>query len=123
MAITFLPCDAVQYNDVALLRSRAFHMPASSHYKSPTGEKDLVLPIQTTCSAQPHVEEQVAFLSELRANTKTLQAEINSFLTEKMAEDKARDGADIGANSRQGTKAQEDLEEENYGEEAEDQDG
>ncbi|RMD42798.1 hypothetical protein DV735_g2350, partial [Chaetothyriales sp. CBS 134920] len=92
-------------------------------YKSPSGEKELVLPIQTPSSAQPTPDEHVAFLSELRANTKTLQAEINSFLTEKMAEDKAHDGAAIDTSTTQGSKAREDLEEENYGEEAEELDG
>ncbi|RMZ82111.1 hypothetical protein DV737_g2210, partial [Chaetothyriales sp. CBS 132003] len=79
--------------------------------------------LRAKCSTKSPVEEQVAYLSELRANTKTLQAEINSFLTEKMAEDKARDGAGTNANSTRETKAREDREEENYGEEAEEQDG
>ncbi|RMZ87126.1 hypothetical protein DV736_g5646, partial [Chaetothyriales sp. CBS 134916] len=94
-----------------------------AHYKSPMDERDFVVPTNTKCSGQSAVDEQVAYLSELRANTKTLQAEINGFLTEKMAEDKARNGAGMDAKSTHETKAQDDLEEENYGEEAEEQDG
>lgn len=83
-----------------------------AQYTSPTGSHEFDTPIVVPCKDNPSTDERTKYLAELRANTKTLQADVNKFLTEKMEEDKARsDGA--GAKD----KKNEDLEEQNYGEE------
>ncbi|KIV80107.1 hypothetical protein PV11_07629 [Exophiala sideris] len=88
-------------------------------YQSPTGSKDF----QHVISA-PHngatksldVQAKTKYLSDLRASSKKLQEDINKFLTEKMEEDKRAQGQvnTIGASKQ---KAEDELEEETYGEE------
>jgi hypothetical protein len=58
-------------------------------------------------STPPSTKDRVAYLAELSSSLKTLQGDINTFLTQKMAEDKdTKDGKD----------------EETYGEEVVDED-
>ena len=83
-----------------------------AHYSSPDGTHEFTIPINAACADTPATAERTKYLSELRANTKTLQADVNKFLTEKMAEDKARD---VKSSSKD--KPQDELEEETYGEE------
>jgi hypothetical protein len=78
-------------------------------YTSPSETKDFTCPISAKCSTKPTVAERTANLNELRSNTKKLQNDINTFLTEKMAEDKASD--------TNGKKAKDEVDEDNYGEE------
>lgn len=56
------------------------------------------------------------FLVKLRQSTIKMQKDVNAFLTQKMEEDKAKDTA------QNGTKVDEDKEEDMYGEEADDED-
>ncbi|KAF1820879.1 uncharacterized protein K489DRAFT_371858 [Dissoconium aciculare CBS 342.82] len=63
------------------------------------------------------VEAKTEYLSALRNNVVQLQADINTFLTQKMEEDKA-----AGADAQDGRKADE-KEEEMYGEEDPEHDG
>ncbi|KAI9820730.1 MAG: hypothetical protein M1827_005100 [Pycnora praestabilis] len=57
-----------------------------------------------------NTEEKTAYLSTLRTSVIKLQDEVNSFLTQKMEEDKSAAAASKG-------KVDEQREEENYGEE------
>lgn len=77
----------------------------SADYASPNGTRTFSaqLPAATPSSS---TTDRVAYLEDLQSNLKTLQNDINAFLTQKMADDKAGD-----------TK-----EEENYGEEVADED-
>lgn len=69
-----------------------------------------------TASAKPNtVKEKTAYLSELRESVTKLQGEINTFLTQKMEEDKA---AAAGAD----TTKRDEKEEEDYGEEVVEED-
>lgn len=66
------------------------------------------------------ISDKTIYLSELRSSAKTLQQEINIFLTQKMEDEKLRpvtneDGAQV---KRTGQTTMDEAEEENYGEEA-----
>ena len=86
-----------------------------AHYASPDGDKEFSIPMKATCPPDTTTEQKTAYLSELRANTKHLQENINTFLTQKMTEDKAKDGQ--AATPKKG-KSKDEVEEDNYGEEA-----
>jgi hypothetical protein len=92
----------------------------NAHYESLTDAHDFNIPISTPCPPNPTTKEKTSYLSELRANSKKLQADINAFLTAKMAEDKARE-ADTTSTAK--AKADDEREEENYGEEAAEDEG
>lgn len=94
-----------------------------AHYESPAGTKDFNLPLSAKCPTNPSVEEKTAYLSELRASTKKLQEDINAFLTQKMAEDKAREANPDVTDSKSKAKKRDEVEEENYGEDALEEDG
>jgi hypothetical protein len=86
-------------------------------YRSPVGSKDFQYVISTSTSSKNTSVDTLSktkYLSELRASTKLLQDDINQFLTEKMEEDKKSEAAK-GAS---GHEAIDEVEEENYGEEA-----
>ena len=89
----------------------------TARYESPTGTKDFNLPLVSSRPFKPTVEEKTAYLSELRANTKQLQENINTFLTEKMAEDKAHESQAVSTASKSKGKMKDEIEEEKYGEE------
>ena len=63
-------------------------------------------------SSPPSTKDRVAYLAELATSLKTLQADVNTFLTTKMDEDKA-----VGAGKGDDAK-----DEETYGEEVVDED-
>ena len=88
----------------------------AAQYSSPTGQKEFKHELTSRCPPNATVAEKTAYLSELRSSTKKLQESINTFLTEKMEEDKAQSA---GKGTR---KAQDEVEEENYGEEVVDED-
>jgi Gon7 family len=83
-------------------------------YSSPDEAVDFKHSIKTACSVDGTVHEKIAYLGKLRESTKILQEQLNGFLTKKMEEDKAQAGQSRGERS----KAQDEIEEENYGEEA-----
>ena len=60
-----------------------------------------------TLSSPPSTSERVAYLASLQSSLRTLQNDVNTFLTQKMVDDKAADDA---------------KDEETYGEEVVDQD-
>ena len=63
-------------------------------------------------SSTPSTQDRVAYLAELQSSLKTLQGEVNTFLTQKMEEDKT-----LGAGKGDDAK-----DEETYGEEVVDED-
>ncbi|KIX07487.1 uncharacterized protein Z518_02140 [Rhinocladiella mackenziei CBS 650.93] len=91
-------------------------------YNSPSGPTDfqhvIIAPTPDNVGSID-TQAKMIYLSELRASSKMLQEEINQFLTDKMEEDKRAAGQEnTSETSKQKTK--DELEEENYGEEAED---
>lgn len=90
-------------------------MPSlSATYTSPTvssASPQLFTSKLPALSSPPSTQGRVAYLAELQTSLKSLQGDINTFLTQKMEEDKA-----IGA--EKGTA----KDEETYGEEVVDED-
>lgn len=82
----------------------------SASYRSPTGHHTFTLPITAPCT-DASTSERTNYLGELRANAKKMQADVNKFLTEKMEQDKQLQ------QDQTSKKADEELEEQNYGEE------
>lgn len=78
-------------------------------YTSSSDSREFSIRISTIPqpNSSNYVKEKTAFLSEVRSNTKALQEQMNSFLTQKMEEDKV---GNI-------TVTKDEEEEENYGEE------
>lgn len=84
-------------------------------YNSPNDSKAFEKPLP---SAKPtDTKSKVAFLSDLRASTKQLQDDVNTFLTAKMEEDKTASSSLPDGGGIKKTKLQDEEEEENYGEE------
>lgn len=88
-------------------------------YHSPSGDKvfrqSIAVP-QPAQGAASDTQTKTRYLSELRSSTRILQEEVNKFLTDKMEEDKKSSGPE----DRTGVakqKADDELEEEHYGEE------
>ena len=77
----------------------------SADYASPSGTHKLSAQLPAV-SASSSTSDRVAYFEDLQSNLKTLQGDINTFLTQKMADDKAGDAE----------------EEENYGEEVVEED-
>lgn len=78
-------------------------------YKSPAATQTISLELPPVPKDGGSVQAKTEYLSALRAKTSEMQSEINTFLTQKMEEDKA---AEAGGKSVADQK-----EEENYGEE------
>ncbi|KAK5030237.1 hypothetical protein LTR13_008255 [Exophiala sideris] len=88
-------------------------------YQSQTGSKDFqhVIPTPPNHGTKSlDVQAKTKYLSDLRASSKKLQEDINKFLTEKMEEDKRAQGP-VNTNGASKQKAEDELEEETYGEE------
>ena len=79
-----------------------------AEYTSPNASKTLEYSLPATDTTT--TEGKTAYLSALRGSVTKLQGELNTFLTEKMEEDKA-------LASMAGQKVDDKKEEENYGEE------
>ncbi|KAK2025385.1 Gon7 family protein [Colletotrichum zoysiae] len=87
----------------------------SATYKSPTNEPfdfSESLPAPPT----PSAGDKAIYLNALRKSINSAQEHINKELTARMEEDKAREATKNGATSKPAV--DEELEEENYGEEA-----
>ena len=83
-------------------------LPLSAEYTSPQASHSFNQNL-TTSPTPGSTKAKTAYLSELRGAVTKLQSEVNTFLTQKMEEDKANAAGEGG-------KADE-KEEENYGEE------
>lgn len=87
-------------------------------YKGPNDAKDFARKTAVGCPRNPTTEQKTAYLAELRQNVKQVQQDVNTFLTEKMSEDKIRQGeAD-----KKAAKTKDEIEEELYGEEQPEED-
>lgn len=90
--------------------------PLVASYKSPSDARSFSLDVPPL--PQSGSVEKTTYLAGLRANASKLQGEINTFLTQKMDEEKASEAGKPGA-----PKADEDREEDMYGEEDPEKDG
>jgi hypothetical protein len=81
----------------------------SASYNNPTESNLITVPLPT-CPAEPSTDERTNYLTALRQSIISLQSDINVFLTQKMDQDKMQSAAPASS-------ANEDREEENYGEE------
>ena len=84
-------------------------------YASPNTSKTFEYSLPSTDTT--NTEGKTAYLSALRESVTKMQGDINTFLTEKMEEDKAL------ASTAGGQKADDKKAEENYGEEAAEDEG
>jgi hypothetical protein len=84
------------------------HQSLSATYTTPGTEEKVFDHQLPTCSSNPSTNDRVAYLMALRQKAAELQAQVNSFLTQKMDKDKIDAGVSTAA---------EEQEEENYGEE------
>ncbi|KAI4694949.1 hypothetical protein J4E90_007010 [Alternaria incomplexa] len=83
-------------------------MPSlTATYTSPTSDPQTFTSELPALASPPTTTDRVAYLDALSSSLKTLQADVNAFLTQKMADDKAADDA---------------KDEETYGEEVVDED-
>ena len=83
-------------------------MPAlTASYASPTSSSQTFTAQLPALASPPSTADRVAYLAELASALKTMQKDVNEFLTQKMADDKAADDA---------------KDEETYGEEVVDED-
>lgn len=62
----------------------------SADYASPNGTQNFSAQLPAA-SASSSTADRVAYFGDLQTNLKTLQTDINAFLTQKMADDKAGD--------------------------------
>ncbi|KAF2107255.1 hypothetical protein BDV96DRAFT_474953, partial [Lophiotrema nucula] len=85
-------------------------------YNSPTNSPSphTISASLPSTSANPATEDRVAHLAALQSSVKTLQGDVNTFLTQKMEEDKVKGAATV--------KVDDAKEEENYGEEVVEED-
>lgn len=79
-------------------------------YTSPTSSKSFAHSLPSASASTNSTKQKTAYLSALRKSVVQLQDDVNGFLTMRMEEDKA-----LAANN--GMKADDNREEENYGEE------
>lgn len=89
-------------------------MPSlTATYSSPTAPEPKVFSTELPAlSSPPSTQDRTAYLAALGSSLKTLQDDVNTFLTQKMEEDKAA-GASKGDDAK---------DEETYGEEVVDED-
>jgi hypothetical protein len=70
------------------------NMPAlTATYASPTSSSHTFASELPTLSSPPSTADRVAYLAELASALKNMQKDVNEFLTQKMADDKAADDA------------------------------
>lgn len=80
-------------------------------YVSPTGTEQWLY-AQKDIAQNPPTQDRIDYISKLRADTTSLQAQVNKFLTDKMNEEKQ------ATQVNDTSKLDDAKEEENYGEEA-----
>ncbi|KAF2093163.1 hypothetical protein NA57DRAFT_48739 [Rhizodiscina lignyota] len=90
------------------------HLEAT--YAGPdASDKSFSFPLPTL-AASPSTSDRTAYLTALRSSVQSIQGQVNTFLTQKMGEEKANAAAG-------GNRVDDSKEEENYGEEVIDEDG
>lgn len=89
-------------------------MPSSqltAHYTSPTNSQTFSFDLPSAPSPDSNVADKTAYLSSLRKNVSDMQAQVNSYLTARMEQDKRAEGQKAAGEE------QEKREEDMYGEE------
>ena len=81
-------------------------------YHAPSTESQVFQHSLATCPSNPSTEQRTDYLVELRSGISQVQVDINTFLTQKMEEDKVKAGQ---------SSVNDEKEEEYYGEEAVDE--
>ena len=89
----------------------------SADYESPAGQHTFSYEVPAISEKQS-TEETTAFLAKLRQSAVQMQQDVNTFLTQKMDEDKAMESTKEVQHS---AKVDEDKEEDNYGEEVDEE--
>ena len=89
----------------------------SADYKSPTGQHTFSYEVPAVSQNQS-TEETTDFLAKLRQSAVRMQQDVNTFLTQKMDEDKALENT---KEVQHNAKVDEDKEEDNYGEEVDEE--
>lgn len=96
----------------------------TANYTSPTSTHTFSSSLPTLQPGNASTEEKTAYLSALRSNVSQLQGDVNTFLTQKMEEDKAREAEAVGgADGKRVRMKDEEREEEMYGEEDVEEEG
>ncbi|KAH0543905.1 hypothetical protein FGG08_001806 [Glutinoglossum americanum] len=93
----------------------------TTRYRSPNAEKLFDYELRGSrdkSKDQLSAVGKTAYLASLRSSVAKLQEEINTFLTQKMDEDKAATATGIVGNGKGKAVLDDEREEENYGEEA-----
>jgi len=89
----------------------------SADYRSPAGQYTFGYEVPAVSENQS-TEETTVFLAKLRQSAVQMQQDVNTFLTQKMEEDKAMEST---KEVQQNAKVDEDKEEDNYGEEVDEE--
>jgi len=89
----------------------------SADYKSPNGQHTFSYEVPAVSQNQS-TEETTDFLAKLRQSAVQMQQDVNTFLTQKMDEDKALENT---KEVQHNAKVDEDKEEDNYGEEVDEE--
>lgn len=96
------------YNTTSKQDTHHANMPSlTATYTSPTSSPQTFTSELPALPSPPSTTDRVAYLTSLSSSLRTLQKDVNEFLTQKMADDKAADDA---------------KDEETYGEEVVDED-
>jgi len=93
----------------------------TASYTSPHASHASTSPLPSLASANESTSAKTAYITDLREKTSQLQDDVNAYLTQRMEEDKAREGNVVGKRSKS-AKEEERLEE-MYGEEDMEADG
>ena len=65
----------------------------TANYAAPTSSSQTFTAELPALASPPSTADRVAYLAELASAMKTMQKDVNEFLTQKMADDKAADDA------------------------------
>lgn len=107
---------ASEKNDIAL--TAAYKSPNNEHF---TITKTIPTPPSTSVQDKTTVQDKTQYLEALRKAVTETQEQVNKELTTRMEEDKAREAASNGGGTAAELRADEDKEEENYGEEVQEE--
>jgi hypothetical protein len=109
----------LEYHEMAVTSDESA-VKLTAEYTSPDGQHTFTYSVPTSTKSETTPQTTTDFLSDLRKSAVKMQKDVNQFLTQKMEEDKAASASDGAAGN--GSKVDEDKEEDFYGEEVEDED-
>jgi len=93
----------------------------TASYTSPHTSHTFTSPLSSIAAANESTKSKTAYMTDLRSRTSQLQDDVNAYLTQRMEEDKAREGGVVGKKSK--SARDEERLEEMYGEEDPEADG